>query len=237
VTFSNGSTALGTAQLTSGTATLTTSSLPTGTYSVTALYGGDATFGGSSSTAVGLMVVDLTLTPAQSSLAVTRGQIAQTTLTVTPAPLANFNPTVSFACSGLPAESTCAFKPPSVALNGAAGTTTLTIQTTAPSARLQRGYGGSGLFYAVFLPSLMSIVFWNKNYRRELTGNVRILALACLMLSTAWWTACGGASMGTSGGTNSNPGTPTGSNNIIITATSSGATPIAKQVTITLDVR
>jgi len=170
----------------------------------------------------GLMVADLTLTPAQSSL------------TVAPAPLVTFNPTVSFACSGLPAESTCAFKPSSVTLNGGSGSTTLTIQTTAPSARLQRGYGGSGLFYAVFLPSLMSIVFWNKNYRRGLTGNVRILALACLMLSTAWWTACGGASMDSSGGKNSNPGTPAGSNNVIITATSSGATPIAKQVMITL---
>lgn len=51
VTFMSGATSLGMAQLTSGTAGLTTTNLPTGTDSITAVYSGDANFSGSTSTA------------------------------------------------------------------------------------------------------------------------------------------------------------------------------------------
>ncbi len=52
VTFMSGATSLGTAQLTSGTASMTTTDLPVGTDSITAVYGGDSTLPGSTSTAV-----------------------------------------------------------------------------------------------------------------------------------------------------------------------------------------
>jgi hypothetical protein len=52
VTFMSGTAALGTAALSSGTASLTTTALPVGTDSITAVYGGDADFAGSTSTAV-----------------------------------------------------------------------------------------------------------------------------------------------------------------------------------------
>lgn len=52
VTFMSGSTSLGTAQLTSGTASLTTTDLPVGTDSITAIYGGDSSYAGSTSAAV-----------------------------------------------------------------------------------------------------------------------------------------------------------------------------------------
>jgi hypothetical protein len=239
VIFTNGQTVLGTAQLSNGTASLTTTSLAAGSYSVAASYGGDTNFSGSSSNLVALMVVDFTITLSQSSLTVTRGQSAQTTLMVTPAPLASFNPNVTFACSGLPLESTCNFSPSSLTPNGAAATTTLTIQTTAPTARLQRLLGRTELFYALLLPGLVGIVFAKGNGRRML-GRMRVLGMVgILMLSTVWWTACGaGAGSGTSSGSNSgtspNSGTPTGSSTVTITATSSA---ISKQVTITLTVQ
>jgi hypothetical protein len=235
VTFSNGSTAPGSASLASGSATFTTSSLAAGTYSVTAAYGGDPNFASSSSAAVALTVVDFTIAPAQISLTVTRGQITQLNLTITPAPPASFNPTVTFACSGLPPESTCTFSPSSVTPNGAAASTTLSIHTTAPTAMLQRESGRAGLFYAVFLPSFIGIVFLNRDKKKRLAGSVRVLGLVCiLVLSTAWWTACGG---GGGGGSTSNPGTPVGSSTVTITATSSGTSPITKQVAITLTVQ
>jgi hypothetical protein len=56
VTFLSGTTSLGTAQLTSGTASLTTTALPIGSDSITAAYGGDSDFAGSTSTAIGQMV-------------------------------------------------------------------------------------------------------------------------------------------------------------------------------------
>jgi hypothetical protein len=235
VTFSNGSTAPGSASLASGSATFTTSSLAAGTYSVTAAYGGDPNFASSSSAAVALTVVDFTIAPAQISLTVTRGQIAQQNLTITPAPPASFSPTVTFACSGLPTESTCTFSPSSVTPNGASAPTTLSIHTTAPTAMLERESGRAGLFYAVFLPSFMGIVFLNRDEKKRLAGSVRVLGVVCiLVLSTGWWTACGG---GGGGGSTSNPGTPVGSSTVTVTATSSGTSPITKQVAITLTVQ
>ena len=52
VTFLSGSTSLGAGTLASGAASLTTTDLPTGTDSITAVYAGDANFAGSTSTAV-----------------------------------------------------------------------------------------------------------------------------------------------------------------------------------------
>jgi FtsP/CotA-like multicopper oxidase with cupredoxin domain len=57
VTFSNGSTSLGSATLnSSGVATFSTTSLPAGTNSITAVYGGDSTYSGSTSSAVTVTV-------------------------------------------------------------------------------------------------------------------------------------------------------------------------------------
>ena len=52
VTFKDGATTLGTATLTSGQATFTTSSLTIGSHSITAVYGGNNTFNGSTSAAL-----------------------------------------------------------------------------------------------------------------------------------------------------------------------------------------
>src|SRR5439155_23872252 len=49
VTFQDATTTLGTGTLSGGTATLTTSGLGAGTHSITAIYGGDANFTGSTS--------------------------------------------------------------------------------------------------------------------------------------------------------------------------------------------
>jgi uncharacterized repeat protein (TIGR03803 family) len=56
VAFLSGTTSLGTAQLSSGVASLTSTVLPVGTDSITAVYGGDLNFSGSTSTAVSQVV-------------------------------------------------------------------------------------------------------------------------------------------------------------------------------------
>ena len=58
VTFSYNGTVIGTADVSNGQATLTTASLPIGTGSVTATYGGDATFAGSATTSPWSQEVD-----------------------------------------------------------------------------------------------------------------------------------------------------------------------------------
>ena len=67
-----------------------------------------------------------------TSPSVVAGSSVTSTLTVTPT--GGFNQAVTFSCSGLPAESTCAFAPATVTPNASPLTTTLTIRTTAPRA-------------------------------------------------------------------------------------------------------
>ena len=86
VTFSSGSTSLGSAPLTNGVATLTTTSLPAGTDSVTASYPGDATY--AASTAASAQVVmsqaSTTLALTAAPTAATTGQSVTLTATLTP---------------------------------------------------------------------------------------------------------------------------------------------------------
>jgi hypothetical protein len=56
VTFKDGETILGSATLSNGTATYTTSTLSAGSHSITAVYDGDANFAGSTSSDVSLKV-------------------------------------------------------------------------------------------------------------------------------------------------------------------------------------
>jgi len=86
VSFLKGETVIGTGTLTGGSASFTTSSLPAGASSITAVYGGDSNFAGSTSKAV-KQVVDkaTTTTSLVSSLNPSNlGQSVTFTATVTP---------------------------------------------------------------------------------------------------------------------------------------------------------
>ncbi len=85
VTFKNGSTTIGTATLAAGVASFSTTALPVGTDSITAVYAGDANYNTSTSSAVNV-TVSLTLT----------------SIAVTPAtPTINENQATQFSASGL----------------------------------------------------------------------------------------------------------------------------------------
>jgi sugar lactone lactonase YvrE len=127
VNFVSGATTLGSAPLTALTngsyqAVLTTTTIPAGSYSVTAVFPGTADYSTSTSTAVPLLVsvASLQLTAGSSavtSTASTPGQVALTVASVSGFP-GNGNPTgaVTFACSGLPANAACYFSPPYLSL-------------------------------------------------------------------------------------------------------------------------
>jgi hypothetical protein len=77
VTFYDGSTALGTGTLSSGIATYTTSTLTTGSNSITAIYGGNSTYAGSTSpvlTQSVLTVTAISVTPSTISLPIAATQ-------------------------------------------------------------------------------------------------------------------------------------------------------------------
>ena len=138
VTFSVGSTTLGTASLSSGVASISTTSLPVGTDTVTASYAGD----GYNQASTGTTTVDVTaptftLSAPNSPAAILAGESTTSTFTVTPGG-GTFTEAVTFACNNLPETVGCSATP---IAQGATGvqTVTLTITTAGPNTS-----GGSG---------------------------------------------------------------------------------------------
>jgi hypothetical protein len=212
VTFSNGATALGNGTLNgSGSATFSTSTLPTGADSITAKYGGDASFSTSTSAPLSINVAaaagSFTLSAAPSTVTIAPGEPGVAVITVTPAN--GFNQSVQLSCSNLPAGIGCGFQPSSVTPNGGPVTTMLFVsEGSAPANRSAKsgvaigfGFGpgaagGSKLpLKSPFLPllsgeMLLLAVLW----RRRKFANVHRrfqLAYALLLFATlATFGAC-----------------------------------------------
>jgi hypothetical protein len=132
VSFYEGTTLLGTGTLASGSATFSTDALATGqTHTLSAAYGGDVNFTGSSSTSTSVSVVSLDFTLAVTG---TASQIVMpgsaTSYQVIVSPLyGNYPGPVNFTLSGLPAGATVNLNPATVAVNDGKQTVTITIQT------------------------------------------------------------------------------------------------------------
>src|SRR6202020_1553489 len=129
-------TVLGAGALANGAVSVDNSQLTVGIHTITFQYSGDANFqpntASSTVTVTTAPAPDFSISSSPASLNVTRGQTVKALLTVT----ANggLSGSVTFACSGLPAESTCSFNPATLtATPGQASTTTLSISTTAAS--------------------------------------------------------------------------------------------------------
>src|SRR5205807_155036 len=84
VTFQDGASALGTGTLSGGTATFTTSGLTAGTHSITAIYGGDANFAGSTSPVLTQTVADFSLSASPNAASATAGSTSTYAITITP---------------------------------------------------------------------------------------------------------------------------------------------------------
>jgi len=236
VTFFNGKTPLNRTPLvvnSSGVAMFNTSDLGGGAYSVTAIYSGDSYYRGSTSPVVALSVVDFKLIASPTTVTVgAAGGSGTTTLIVTP--LGGFNETLTYTCAGLPAEATCTF-----AAGSAANLETLTIQTTADSARMYRSpfYKGRGSSFAMLVAGWLGLLilpvgscYWGRRTARLLS------VLALLGVSALWFPACGGGST-TPSTTSTNPGTPTGTSKVTVTSASSGKYALSHSATVTLTVK
>ena len=138
-----------------------------------------------------------------------------TTLVLTTSP--GFTTAVSFACSGLPAEAKCAFSPASITGSGA---TTITVTTTAPhpALRTARGLSGMGWWTTTLGVSLAGIVLLGVPSRRR-RMNWSSLSLLVVVTFLLMLPSCGGGSSAPPPPP-PDPGTPKGSYNIIVTATS-----------------
>jgi Bacterial Ig-like domain (group 3)/FG-GAP-like repeat/FG-GAP repeat len=238
VTFLDNTTTLGTGTLNaSGVATYSSSALTTGAHSITAQYGGDSNFAASTSKAVTVTVQaavppSFKLGASPASLTIAAGQKGTATVTVTPS--GGFTQPVTFACSGLPSEATCTFAPATVTPGASAVTTTLTVSTTAAQASVLR----SGMAGLLALGSVLLLVMPGS---RRVVRWSRLFGLAVALSLSGAFIGCGGGnggsgssgSSGSGGNTTSNPGTPSGTSTVTITATSGSISQTASlQVTV-----
>jgi len=200
-----------------------------GSYTITAEYPGDAVL--APSTASTTLVVgnpngDFSIDASPASATIKAGQTA--TFTITISPVNGMNSPVTFACSGLPAASSCTFSPASVTPNGSPASTTLTISTTAPSAAAVPFAGLPPRNFVSWLLAIMLGFFilsartLGKNARRYSVVFGCIALLLCLV-------SCGG------GNPQPKPtiGTPPGTSSITVTATSGSSHSSALTVTVT----
>ena len=224
-TISN--TSLGTAPLSKGAATLTSTTIKGGSYSVVASYPGDANFLPSTSTpAQTLNVQYFTLAASPTTVTITApGQSGSATITATLyGGLAASS--LTFSCSGLPSESNCTF-----GTVNSSNQVTVTIGTTAASDLRWPQLGRhQQLFYALLLPGLLCVV--SMSGRRRTLRGLRLLGLIVILCLPALWLACGGGSS-----TPSNPGTPAGTSTVTVSATTNGTSPLQNTTTFTLTVQ
>jgi Bacterial Ig-like domain (group 3)/FG-GAP-like repeat len=224
VTFSDGSTAIGTGNLTSGVATFSTSSLSVGTHNITAAYGGDTANATSSSSTVVVTITaaptgDFTIALNPSMGSVSPGASATSTITITPS--GGFSQAISLACSGLPANSTCTFSPTSVTPNGTGtSTSTLTIATDVKTASLstkplRTPGGGTSLAMLAGGGSLGLLLL--RRRRKDPRLWLLQMGLVAAFVFTSAMIGCGhGASATTT--------TPKGTSQITVTATAGSTT-------------
>jgi hypothetical protein len=216
VSFYSGTTLLGTATLNaSGVATYTTSSLPAGADSVTAVYPGNAGFAPSASSPLSETVnTAYTVTGPATPVAAAPGGAATFDLSVPPLG-GPFDGLVTLSATGLPPGATATFNPPTVTPGSAGAPTVLTIQLAAVTASVPApGMPADHRQFPVAPFSLACVVFGAVLGRKRLPQTLAlILLLAGLGVGTSLLTGCGGGFANT-------PSTRAGNYTITVTGTS-----------------
>jgi hypothetical protein len=193
-------------------ATLTTSSLPAGTDTITAQYSGDTNYASSSASIIVTIHPDFNFSFYSTSVPVGSGNTATNLLTISG--VNAYSGTVNFtsaSCAGLPSLTTCSFSPASVT---GSGSTTLTIKTTAPSSAAIRSPATAVLGF-VFAGALLVVL----PARRARSWHA--LSVVAFALAATCGVACGGGNSGSGNGVGGggNPGTPRGTYTVTVTAT------------------
>jgi sugar lactone lactonase YvrE len=227
VNFYNGSTLLGTETVnSSGVATFTIGSLPTGALSITAVYSGNADFAASTSSAL-TETVNTTYTVTAPPAPVTATEGGSVVINVTVPPVGGaFDSVVTMSASGLPPGATASFNPPTVTPGSAGAPTVLTIQLAALTAGTVDPHGNfpdRHLPFASFALGigLCGIGFGRKRCPRMLK---RVAAFGVLACAAGTMLGCGGGFIGP-------PTTQPGSYVVTITGTS-GSTQASTTVTV-----
>jgi hypothetical protein len=194
----------------------------TGTHTISASYGGDASFNPSSSTQSLSFTIQpgfFAAVPSNQSTVVISAPGSSGSTSVSVSSSTGFSGAITLSCSGLPASAACQFSPATISASGtlATNSSTITVTTTAATAMLRplvRKYLAHSLAAAGFM--LFSIVLLGSPKRRcRLPFALALLALLILA------PGCGSSS---NQGPPPNLGTPAGTYNVVVTATSGSTT-------------
>ena len=202
VTFLDGTTTLGTGTVSGGVAAYTTTTLATGSHSITASYSGDSLFLASTSTAFTQTVVAATvsLSASPSSLTVSRGATVMAAITVTP--MGSYTGLLSFTCGNLPTYATCSFAPGTLTFSGSSTpqSTTLTFNTKSTTSAMLRSEEGPGsrdnltqIFAAAFFLPL-SLLGLAARRRGKLSRAGLLMLVIAMSLGAIGISGCGGSS-------------------------------------------
>ncbi len=217
--------------LSSGQATLTTTVATGGSHAFTALYSGDASYNESVSSAVDVTAEDFSLSATVATIA-QPGQSGTAAITVTGS--ANFTGAVNFTCA-LPnslVEAACFVNPNTIT---GSGQVTLTVNTTPPHALVHPRLGippirsAPGILLGSVTLLLLVLILGILNRQWRVPAVLSLGMLAIVLFATS----CGGGSNSVS-----DPGTPTGTYNVVVTGTSgSGTTQIQHTAVVPLTVQ
>jgi hypothetical protein len=206
--------------------------LPVGTDAIVATYSGDSNYTGSSgdlSQVVNAAVAAvLHLVPTPTTLTVVGGQKGTYSLLVSAT--GTVTAPVTFACTGLPSDSSCAFSPATIPVGGLPGTVAMIVSTTTADARVRnrRDSSSSSAFLALMLPGLLLLPGGVSAIRMRRLRKADWLLLGLLVLMAMSWVGC----CGTAGG--GVVGVVQKTYAIAVTASAAGATPATAAVDITV---
>ena len=230
VTFYDGTASLGSVQVSgSGVASLTKSFTTVGVHNLTAVYGGDTDYSGSTSAvfAETIEAGDFTISALPGAATVYTGEAVGVQVTVTS--LRGFSQLLSLTCVGLPANTTCGFSP--AQLTNGQGGSSLVIQTTAPAQNggVSGSVAGSGAMAGSgALLGVLAFLLPGWRRRRRWLAGLSILLLAI---------AVGTGMTGCSGPGPVTGGTPVGTYQVAVTATAgTGSTALTHSSVVTLTV-
>jgi hypothetical protein len=175
-------------------------------------------------------ISDFAVASSPSTVTGPAGQPAAYQVTVTPT--GGFPESVTLACSStLPSGATCSFTNNPITTLTGAQTRTLVVNTTARTTIISESSRSRSVFYAMFLPLsglvLVGACFGGVNSRKR---RLMIAMFVCALFGTVMVQA----GCGSSGTTTTVTGTPAGTYNVTLTATSGAA---SRSTVITLTVQ
>lgn len=174
--------------------------------------------------------------PSPATQTISAGEQAAYSFAVSPVGT-SFPNAVSLSCKGVPAMSTCSFSPNPVTPGSGPASVTMTVVTTARSAKASHIFGKTALFLplSLALPGMMLLMTQSRRTSRRKSS--LIVAMLGLFLTILLLVSCGGAGPARSviqsgGGGGQQQGTQPGTYTIMVTGTSGSLTHQATAMTL-----